>query len=106
MVDSSSLGVDLGVSRCCNIALRGSDDGRNLAGVWYTFGALDGGLKMMWSCVSVLEGANVESAFTRSNFLVRLYVAALRRQVRQTNDAASDEAIDGRKEDEMKDVAI
>lgn len=29
---------------------RGSVFGRNLKGVWYTDGALAGGLKMMWSC--------------------------------------------------------
>lgn len=76
-------------------ALRGSDLGRNFAGVWYTFGALDGGLKMMWSCVSVCDGANEGSAFTRSAFRVRREDAALRRQVRHTNAAVSDEKREG-----------
>jgi hypothetical protein len=37
-------------------------------------GALDGGLKMMWSCGSVFEGANNGSGFTLRAFRVRLKV--------------------------------
>lgn len=45
----------------------------------------------MWSCASVGDGAKDGSLFTRSDFRVRLEVAALRRHVRHTNDAASDD---------------
>lgn len=50
---------------------RGSVLGRNLRGVWYTFGALLGGLKMMWSAASVLEGRKAGSGFTLRALRVR-----------------------------------
>lgn len=61
---------------------------------------------MMWSCVSVCDGANEGSVFTRNAFRVRLEVAALRRHVRQTNAAESDEKIEGRIRCGRKVVAI
>lgn len=60
----------------------------------------------MCSLVSVVDGANEGSCFTRSIFLVRLYDAALRRQVVHTYCATSDDMRDGRRERERRDVDI
>lgn len=86
--------------------LRGSDWGRNLLGVWYTLGALGGGLKMMWSFVSVVAGANEGSCFTRRSFLVLRYEAALRRHVLHTKLAVSAEKREGLADGDRKDMAM
>jgi hypothetical protein len=104
VVDVVAAGVD--AAAALYIAHRGSDLGRNFGGVWYGLGALDGGLKMMWSCASVFDGAKDGSAFTLSSFLVRRYVAAVRRQFRHTKETASDDWSAGRRLCESNEVAI
>jgi hypothetical protein len=63
-------------------------------------------LKMMWSVGSVFDGAKDGSAFTRSSFLVRRKVAALRLQVRHTKETASEDCSVGRTLCERNEVAI
>ena len=73
VVDGMVFGADVDAAREF-IFLLGSFCGRNKEGVWYTLGALEGGLKMIWSCVSVLDGRKEGSGFTRSALRVRRYV--------------------------------
>lgn len=44
-----------------------------MVGVWYTFGALGGGLYIMWSCVSVFEGRKEASGLILSRDRVLRY---------------------------------